>query len=106
MDIRTATEEYLAQMAENGADIRQWDKIRLAFRNLLRKLGFSIEVDDRELKGLLTASRENLKKTAATHIPEKIQTLKGELELIPGYTAGSLRSKDGVRDVTPLLKEM
>ena len=106
MDIRTATEEYLAQMAENGADIRQWDKIRLAFRNLLRKLGFSIEVDDRELKGLLTASRENLKKTAATHIPEKIQTLKGELELIPGYAAGSLRSKDGVRDVTPLLKEM
>lgn len=106
MDIRTATEEYLAQMAENGADIRQWDKIRLAFRNLLRKLGFSIEVDDRELKGLLTASRENLKKTAATHIPEKIQTLKGELELTPGYTAGSLRSKDGVRDVTPFLKEM
>ena len=59
MDIRTATEEYLAQMAESGTDVRVWDKIRLAFRNLLRKLGFSIEVDDRELKGLLAASREN-----------------------------------------------
>lgn len=106
MDIRTATEEYLAQMAESGTDVRVWDKIRLAFRNLLRKLGFSIEVDDRELKGLLAASRENLKRTAATRIPEKIQTPKGELELTPGYAAGSLRSKDGVRDVTPLLKEM
>ncbi|MCZ2561458.1 hypothetical protein O1425_21865, partial [Bacteroides fragilis] len=63
MDIRTATEEYLAQMAESGTDARVWDKIRLAFRNLLRKLGFSIEVDDRELKGLLAASRENLKRT-------------------------------------------
>ena len=106
MDIRTATEEYLAQMAESGTDARVWDKILIAFRNLLRKLGFSIEVDDRELKGLLAASRENLKRTAATRIPEKIQTPKGELELTPGYTAGSLRSKDGVRDVTPFLKEM
>lgn len=106
MDIRTATEEYLACMAESGADVRVWDKIRIAFRNLLRKLGFSIEVDDRELKGLLAASRENLKRTAATRIPEKIQTPKGELELTPGYAAGSLRSKDGVRDVTLFLKEM
>lgn len=106
MDIRTATEEYLACMAESGADARVWDNIRIAFRNLLRKLGFSIEVDDRELKGLLAASRENLKRTAATRIPEKIQTPKGELELTPGYAAGSLRSKDGVRDVTPFLKEM
>lgn len=106
MDIRTATEEYLACMAESGADARVWDKILIAFRNLLRKLGFSIEVDDRELKGLLAASRENLKRTAATRIPEKIQTPKGELELTPGYAAGSLRSKDGVWDVTPFLKEM
>lgn len=106
MDIRTATEEYLACMAESGTDVRVWDKIRIAFRNLLRKLGFSIEVDDRELRALLAASRENLKRTAATRIPEKIQTPKGELELTPGYAAGSLRSKDGVRDVTPFLKEM
>lgn len=106
MDIRTATEEYLACMAESGADARVWDKILIAFRNLLRKLGFSIEVDDRELRALLAASRENLKRTAATRIPEKIQTPKGELELTPGYAAGSLRSKDGVWDVTPFLKEM
>ena len=106
MDIRTATEEYLAQMAESGTDVRVWDKIRLAFRNLLRKLGFSIEVDDRELKGLLTASRENLKKTAVTRIPGKIQTLKGELEFTPGYATASLKGKDGVRDATPLLERM
>ena len=106
MDIRTATEEYLACMAESGTDARVWDKIRLAFRNLLRKLGFSIEVDDRELKGLLTASRENLKKTAVTRIPGKIQTLKGELEFTPGYATASLKGKDGVRDATPLLERM
>lgn len=106
MDIRTATEEYLACMAESGTDACVWDKIRLAFRNLLRKLGFSIEVDDRELKGLLTASRENLKKTAVTRIPGKIQTLKGELEFTPGYATASLKDKDGVRDATPLLERM
>lgn len=106
MDIRTATEEYLACMAESGTDARVWDKIRLAFRNLLRKLGFSIEVDDRELKGLLTASRENLKKTAVTRIPGKIQTLKGELEFTPGYATASLKDKGGVRDATPLLERM
>lgn len=106
MDIRTATEEYLACMAESGTDARVWDKIRLAFRNLLRKLGFSIEVDDMELKGLLTASRENLKKTAVTRIPGKIQTLKGELEFTPGYATASLKDKDGVRDATPILERM
>ena len=70
-------------MAESGADARVWDKIRLAFRNLLRKLGFSIEVDDRELKGLLAASRENLKRTAATRIPERYRPRKENLSLPP-----------------------
>lgn len=106
MQIRTATEEYLANLAENGTDLSVWDKICLVFRNLLRKIGFHIEIGERELKGLLTASRENLKKTATASIPEKIQTAKGELAFAPGYSSASIRRKDSVQDATFLLERM
>ena len=59
-DIRVATEEYLARMAEDGTDRSLWDRIVTAFRNLLRKLGFCLEIGTRELRGILAASRKNL----------------------------------------------
>lgn len=57
-DIRVATEEYLARMAEDGTDQSLWDRIVTAFRNLLRKLGFCLEIGTRELRGILAASRK------------------------------------------------
>lgn len=59
-DSRVATEEYLASMAENGVDVTVWQRIRQAFKNLLRKLGIRIEINDNELRYILWRSRQNL----------------------------------------------
>jgi len=103
-DIRVATEEYLARMAEDGADSPAWDRIRNAFRNLLRKLGFTIELDGRELRGILAASRRNLAGNAA--MPPVIRTAKGGLEFSAGYASAVIRGKGGEMDATPVLERM
>lgn len=59
-DSRVATEEYMASMAENGADVTVWQRIRQAFKNLLRKLGIRIEINDNELRYILWRSSQNL----------------------------------------------
>lgn len=68
-DIRTATEEYLACMAEKGTDLSLWDRIAVAFRNLLRKLGFGLEIGTQELRAILSASRKNLAREAISAGP-------------------------------------
>lgn len=68
-DIRTATEEYLAYMAEKGTDLSLWNRIAVAFRNLLRKLGFGLDIGTRELRAILSASRQNLAREAISAGP-------------------------------------
>ena len=106
MDIRTATEEYLARMAEDGTDLSLWDRVSNAFRKLLRNLGFTVDIDGRELRSMLAASGANLGRTAAVAVPESILTAKGGLELSPGYARALLREKGGGTDVTSLLVRM
>ena len=100
-DIRVATEEYLARMAEDGTDQSLWDRIVTAFRNLLRKLGFCLEIGTRELRGILAASRKNLIGIAE---PTVIQTARGDLELSCGYGRAVLR-RQGVETDVPSLRE-
>ena len=102
-DIRVATEEYLARMAEDGTDRSLWDRIVTAFRNLLRKLGFCLEIGTRELRGILAASRKNLIGIAE---PTVIQTARGDLELSCGYGRAVLRRQGVETDVTSLLERM
>ena len=102
-DIRVATEEYLARMAEAGTDQSLWDRIVTAFRNLLRKLGFCLEIGTRELRGILAASRKNLIGIAE---PTVIQTARGDLELSCGYGRAVLRRQGVETDVTSLLERM
>lgn len=102
-DIRVATEEYLARMAEDGTDQSLWDRIVTAFRNLLRKLGFCLEIGTRELRGILAASRKNLIGIAE---PTVIQTARGDLELSCGYGRAVLRRQGVETDVTSLLERM
>ena len=71
-DIRVATEEYLARMAEAGTDQSLWDRIVTAFRNLLRKLGFCLEIGTRELRGILAARRQGVE-TDATSLLERMR---------------------------------
>ena len=102
-DIRVATEEYLARMAEDGTDQSLWDRIVTAFRNLLRKLGFCLEIGTRELRGILAASRKNLIGIAE---PTVIQTARGDLELSCGYGRAVLRRQGVETDVTSRLERM
>ena len=102
-DIRVATEEYLARMAEAGTDQSSWDRIVTAFRNLLRKLGFCLEIGTRELRGILAASQKNLTGIAE---PAVIQTARGDLELSCGYGRAVLRRQGVETDVTSLLERM
>ncbi len=97
-DIRVATEEYLARMAEAGTDQSLWDRIVTAFRNLLRKLGFCLEIGTRELRGILAASRKNLTGIAE---PAVIQTARGDLELSCGYGRAVLRRQEGSKRMRP-----
>lgn len=59
-DSRVATEEYMARMAENGVDVSVWERIKQAFKNLLRKMGIDININDNELRYILWRSRNNL----------------------------------------------
>lgn len=102
-DIRVATEEYLARMAEAGTDQSLWDRIVTAFRNLLRKLGFCLEIGTRELRGILAASQKNLTGIAE---PAVIQTARGDLELSCGYGRAVLRRQGVETDATSLLERM
>lgn len=59
-DSRVATEEYMARIAENGVDVSVWERIKQAFKNLLRKMGINININDNELRYILWRSRNNL----------------------------------------------
>lgn len=80
-----------------------WDRIVTAFRNLLRKLGFCLEIGARELRGILAASRKNLTGIAE---PAVIQTARGDLELSCGYGRAVLRRQGVETDATSLLERM
>lgn len=59
---RVATEEYMASIAENGVDVSTWERIKQAFKNLLRRMGINIKINDNELKYILWRSAQNLDK--------------------------------------------
>lgn len=61
-DSRVATEEYLARIAESGVDVSTWERIKQAFKNLLRRIGINIQINDNELKYILWRSAQNLDK--------------------------------------------
>lgn len=61
-DSRIATEEYLSRIAESGVDVSTWERIKQAFKNLLRRIGINIQINDNELKYILWRSAQNLDK--------------------------------------------
>ena len=69
-DFRTATEEYLASLAENtefnNCPKNWWNSIKEWFKRLLYKFGFSrdLNLSDNSLRYILWRSYENLKKPA------------------------------------------
>lgn len=59
-DMAKATEEYLAEQAESGANPSIWHKVVSAIRDLFRKAGISLKLTDNDIKYLLWRSRNNL----------------------------------------------
>lgn len=63
-NMREATEEYLATMAEKGINNPTlWEKIKQLFRTMLEKVGYNWEITDNDLRYLLWESRNNLAKS-------------------------------------------
>lgn len=65
VDALTAMEEYLAQLAENGAtnneELSFWEKAKAFFRSLLRSIGIDMgEITEADLNYIIWASRRNL----------------------------------------------
>lgn len=66
LNLREATEEYLAELAERGFDNKVdrslWEKIKDAFLDMLRKAGISLDfkLSDNDLRYILWRSYKNL----------------------------------------------
>ena len=66
LNLREATEEYLAELAERGfdnkADRSLWEKIKDSFLDMLRKAGISLDfkLSDNDLRYILWRSYKNL----------------------------------------------
>ena len=81
-DFRTATEEYLASLAENtnfdNTDASWWKKIKELFLRMLHKIGFEnfsgVTLSDNELRYILWRSYENLAE------PGRYRSILGEAE--------------------------
>lgn len=60
-NLREATEEYLATMAEQGIENPTfWDKVKQLFRKMLEAVGYRWEVTDKDLRYLLWESYNKL----------------------------------------------
>ena len=81
-DFRTATEEYLASLAENtnfeNVNASWWSKIKELFLRMLHKIGFEdfsgVTLSDNELRYILWRSYENLAE------PGRYRSIFGEAE--------------------------
>ena len=81
-DFRTATEEYLASLAENtnfeNVNASWWSKIKELFLRMLHKIGFEnfsgVTLSDNELRYILWRSYENLAE------PGRYRSILGEAE--------------------------
>lgn len=60
LNVRDATEEYLAKLAEKDITPDFREKVRQLLRDMLRALGFRIDIQDSELNCILSKSRGNL----------------------------------------------
>ncbi len=116
---RTATEEYMAGLAEDAsfADVRSswWQKLKGLFMDFLRSCGFSgnVKISDNELRYVLWMSWQNLKNPGAYHtflgeaerVAKEYELKTGEYaeteEKAPEAAESDLRFRDGdftVRD--------
>ena len=78
LNLREATEEYIAELAERGFDNKTerslWEKIKDAFLDMLRKAGISLDfkLSDNDLRYILWRSYKNLEQGNLMDVAEDI----------------------------------
>ena len=62
LDVRIATEEYLASIAENGIkDPGTWDKIKSSIKEFFRSIGLGLRITDEDIAYMLWKSKNHLR---------------------------------------------
>lgn len=112
LNLREATEEYLAELAERGFDNKAerslWEKIKDAFLDMLRKAGISLDfkLSDNDLRYILWRSYKNLEQGNLMDVAEDI-VMRNKLSIgdYSVYREGDVMPS-GIRDNLENAKRM
>lgn len=110
LNLREATEEYIAELAERGfdnkADRSLWEKIKDAFLDMLRKAGISLDfkLSDNDLRYILWRSYKNLEQGNLMDVAEDT-VMRNDLG-IGDFSVRFREAKTEVENEEPLNKEM
>lgn len=110
LNLREATEEYLAELAERGFDNKVdrslWEKIKDAFLDMLRKAGISLDfkLSDNDLRYILWRSYKNLEQGNLMDVAEDT-VMRNDLG-IGDFSVRFREAKTEVENEEPLNKEM
>lgn len=110
LNLREATEEYLAELAERGFDNKAerslWEKIKDAFLDMLRKAGISLDfkLSDNDLRYILWRSYKNLEQGNLMDVAEDT-VMRNDLG-IGDFSVRFREAKAEVENEEPLNKEM
>lgn len=110
LNLREATEEYLAELAERGFDNKAerslWEKIKDAFIDMLRKAGISLDfkLSDKDLRYILWRSYKNLEQGNLMDVAEDT-VMRNDLG-IGDFSVRFREAKTEVENEEPLNKEM
>lgn len=110
LNLREATEEYLAELAERGFDNKVdrslWEKIKDAFLDMLRKAGISLDfkLSDNDLRYILWRSYKNLEQGNLMDVAEDT-VMRNDLG-VGDFSVRFREAKTEVENEGPLNKEM
>lgn len=113
-DIRTATEEYLASIAERGVrDMKLWEKIKAGIKDFFRSIGINITMRDEDIAYMLWKSKNRLKASdTMLEVAQKIADNADMQSLLyrDGMGFGSMLNtpkvdRNGVVEISEWLKE-
>lgn len=110
LNLREATEEYIAELAERGfdnkADRSLWEKIKDAFLDMLRKAGISLDfkLSDNDLRYILWRSYKNLEQGNLMDVAEDT-VMRNDLG-VGDFSVRFREAKTEVENEEPLNKEM
>lgn len=110
LNLREATEEYLAELAERGFDNKAerslWEKIKDSFLDMLRKAGISLDfkLSDNDLRYILWRSYKNLEQGNLMDVAEDT-VMRNDLG-VGDFSVRFREAKTEVENEEPLNKEM